>query len=189
MLKLLADAEIAVGVRRVVPVHVELAIVPVHVRDVAIGIARAALCVVSSTAPAASYELRLRLPITSDFFLRQPLRALSYENLVDDFEENFARGDARKHERYTRRVSRECFVARRSQNCSKSGAIDFRDSEPKRYPHQNSASSFLGPHSGPCGKPLSRSLISPKAQDRLYQPLLLYNKIPRASAFQKGGGK
>ncbi|KKT41558.1 MAG: hypothetical protein UW28_C0008G0011 [Parcubacteria group bacterium GW2011_GWA2_44_13] len=58
-MKLLAGPQIVIRVRRVriVDVHLRIVTVPVDVRDIAIGIARAAYCLVSSVAPIIFYKI------------------------------------------------------------------------------------------------------------------------------------
>ena len=47
-----AGAEITVGVVRIVPVHLDLAIVAIHVQHIAVGIARAhKYCIITSVSP------------------------------------------------------------------------------------------------------------------------------------------
>ena len=57
--KLLARTQIVIGIHRIRPVHIHLGViaVPVDVRNISIGIARAAYCLVSSVTPIIFYKI------------------------------------------------------------------------------------------------------------------------------------
>jgi len=56
-LKLLAGAQVLIAIVGIVPIHVHLAVIEVHVRNIVIGVARTAFCLTSSESPAIFFKI------------------------------------------------------------------------------------------------------------------------------------